>query len=126
MRFYCEGLGCEPAERYELDESAFPGLGRALEVSEAAVIVSQMITHGALRVELIEWRSQPTEGVPSSRRNQLGLTHLSFFVDDVDVAAQRLVELGGQLLPDTRQSPGVDLVFLSDPDGTRVELMAGR
>jgi hypothetical protein len=29
-------------------------------------------------------------------------------------------------LPGTRQSPGIDLVFLADPDGTRIELMAAR
>jgi lactoylglutathione lyase len=126
MRFYCEGLGCELAERYELDGSQLPGLAEALEASPPAVIVSQMITLGSLRIELIEWRSQKPDGTPSSRRNQLGLTHLSFLVDDVDAAALRLVELGGRLLPDTRQCPGIDLVFVADPDGTRVELMAGQ
>ena len=33
-----------------------------------------------------------------------------------------IVEHGGTLLPDTRAS-GMSLVFLADPDGTRVELM---
>lgn len=126
MRFYCEGLGCEPAERYELDGSDVPGLAEALEVSPPAVIVSQMITLDGLRIELIEWQSNPPGGTPSSRRDQLGLTHLSFVVDDVDSAAGRLVQLGGRLLPETRQSPGIDLVFVADPDGTRVELMDGQ
>lgn len=125
MRFYCDGLGCRPAERYELDGSQLPGLAEALEVAPPAVIVSQMITSGPLRIELIEWRTPAPEGVPAGRRNQLGLTHLSFWVKDVDDAVQRLVSCGGRLLPDTRRSPGIDLVFLSDPDGTRVELMAG-
>ncbi len=123
MRFYCDGLGCQPAERYELDGSQLPGLAEALEVAAPAVIVSQMITHGGLRIELIGWRSPDAGGTPASRRNQLGLTHLSFVVDDVDTAASRLVEMGGELLPLTRQRPGIDLVFLADPDGTRVELM---
>lgn len=125
MRFYCEGLGCRPAERFELDGSQLPGLAEALEVDGTAVIVSQMITHGPLRIELIGWERPRPVGVPSSRRNQLGLTHLSFVVDDVDRAAERLVGLGGRLLPATRQAPGIELVFLADPDGTRVELMAG-
>ena len=126
MRFYCDGLGCEAAERYELDGSRLPGLADALEVTAPAVIVSQMITHGSLRIELIEWRSPSPEGNPSNRRNQLGLTHLSFFVDDLDRAVQRLLELGGTSVPGTRQSPGIDLVFLADPDGTRVELMSAK
>jgi catechol 2,3-dioxygenase-like lactoylglutathione lyase family enzyme len=124
MRFYCEGLGCEPAERYELDGSQLPGLAEALEVEAPVVIVSQMITLGSLRIELIEWRSRLPGGTPSSRRDQLGLTHLSFVVEDVDSVAQRLVKHGGFLLPNTRQSPGIDLVFVADPDGTRIELMA--
>lgn len=124
MRFYCDGLGCEPAERYELDAEQLPGLGQALEVGVRASIVSQMITHSGLRIELIEWKVPAAEGMPSQRRNQLGLTHLSFWVNDIEQAVARLEECGGTLLPDTRQKPGVDLVFLADPDGTRVELMS--
>ena len=126
MRFYCDGLGFEAAECYELDGSQLPGLAEALEVTAPAVIVSQMITHGSLRIELIEWRTPLPAGTPASRRNQLGLTHLSFFVDDLDRAIHRLLELGGSLVPGTRQSPGIDLVFLADPDGTRVELMCAK
>ena len=124
MRFYCDGLGCEPAERYELDSDQLPGLGQALEVGERAMIVSQMITYGALRIELIEWSRPESEGIPSERRNQRGLTHLSFWVADIDSVVERLQRFGGTLLPQTRQSPGIDLVFLADPDGTRIELMA--
>jgi len=126
LRFYCEGLGCARAERYELDGRHVPGLAEALEVSAPAVIVSQMVTHGRLKIELLGWTSPPPDGKPAARRNQLGLTHLSFHVRDVDATAARLVTLGGTLLPATRQSPGIDLVFLADPDGTRIELMALR
>ena len=126
IRFYCEGLGCERAERFELDGTQVPGLAEALEVPSPAVIVSQMVTSGRLKIELLGWASPTAHGRPSSRRNQLGLTHLSFYVDDVDRVAARLVACGGTLLPATRQSPGIDLVFLADPDGTRIELMAAR
>ena len=124
MRFYCDGLGCQPAQRYELDGTSLPGLAEALEVDRPAIVVSQMITHGALRIELLGWKAPTPVGSPSHARNQMGLTHLSFFVADIDATVERLVEVGGRLLPSTRQSPGVDLVFLADPDGTRVELMA--
>jgi PhnB protein len=45
------------------------------------------------------------------------------YVDDVDATAKRLEEFGGTILPTTRTNPGVELVFLTDPDGVRVELM---
>jgi catechol 2,3-dioxygenase-like lactoylglutathione lyase family enzyme len=125
MRFYCEGLGCVPAERYELDGNEVPGLAEALEAGKPAVIVSQMVTHGGLKIELLGWTSPKPSGHPSSSRTHLGLTHLSFYVDDVDAAAQRLVSLGGTIVEGTRQAPGIDLVFVADPDGTRVELMQG-
>lgn len=124
LRFYCEGLGCQRAERFELDGNQIPGLAEALEVVAPAVVVSQMITHGPLRIELLGWETPKPEGEPPVHRNRLGLTHLSFFVDDVEAVAERLVSFGGTVVPETRQSPGVDLIFLADPDGTRVELMA--
>jgi lactoylglutathione lyase len=78
-----------------------------------------------MTVELLAYkRPQPT-GQPSTSRGRLGITHLSFYVDDVDAAAAHLVTLGGTILEDTRGNPGVELVFLADPDGTRVELMQG-
>lgn len=124
LRFYCDGLGGRAVERYELDSEALPGLAESLEVGSRAVIVSQMVTWEALRIELIGWRQPDPVGVPSTSRHQMGLTHLSFWVAALDPAVARLVSCGGTLLAGTRQSPGVDLVFLADPDGTRVELMA--
>lgn len=124
MRFYCDGLGCEPAERYDLDSRDLPGLAEGLEVPGPARIVSQMITHGGLKIELLAWESPAVVGAPSATRHHLGLTHLSFLVDDVDEAASRLEAFGGTVLAGTRQSVGLEIVFLADPDGTRVELMA--
>ncbi|HEX6310045.1 MAG TPA: VOC family protein [Acidimicrobiia bacterium] len=42
---------------------------------------------------------------------------------DGEAAARRLEGYGGTILPTTRSNPGVELVFLADPDGVRVELM---
>ena len=124
MRFYCEGLGFEPAEGYDLDSRQAPGLDQALEVASPAVLRSQMITKGSLKIELLHYESPATSGTPSASRGQLGFTHLSFNVDDVDAVGAKLVEFGGTILPSTRQSMGIELLFLADPDGARVELMA--
>lgn len=126
LRFYCEGLGFRPAERYELDDTAVPGLAGALEVGAPVELVSQMITAGDCRIELLGWRTPSPGGVASASRGQLGLTHLTFVVGDVDEVADRLVGLGGTLLPGTDTDLGVTrLLFLADPDGTRIELMRG-
>ena len=123
-RFWCDGLGFERVERFDLTDSLAPGLAEALEVPGPVDLVSQMILLGEMKIELLYYRAPAVEGTPSATRRQRGLTHVSFWVDDVDVAAARLVEYGGTLLPTTRTNPGVAIQFLADPDGTRVELMA--
>ena len=123
LRFYCVGLGFEAAEAYELDSTQAEGLDRALEVPGPVKIVSQFISRGGLKIELLLFRSPTPEGEPSARRDRLGMTHLSFHVDDVDATAKRLEQYGGTILPTTRSNPGLELVFLTDPDGVRVELM---
>ena len=66
-------------------------------------------------------------GAASTRRNQLGLTHLSLTVDDVGEAAKQLVACGGKLLPATHaENDAVELVFVEDPDGVRVELIRNK
>jgi catechol 2,3-dioxygenase-like lactoylglutathione lyase family enzyme len=125
LRFYCEGLGFEAAERYELDSDIAPGLDKALEVPGRTEVISQFVRSGGMAIELLWYRSHQPIGVPSQTRLQLGLTHLSFYVDDVDAAVEHLLAHGGSLVAGTRQQPGIDLVFVHDPDGTRVELMQG-
>ena len=124
MRFYCEGLGFEPGIRYDLDDTQMPGLDRGLEAASPVKVVSQFITKPGLSIELLAYETPEVSGTPSSSRTQRGLTHMSFYVDDVDETAARLVEHGGTILDHTRVSVGVEIVFLADPDGARVELMS--
>ncbi len=123
LRFYCEGLGFEVSDGVDLDSDQVPGLDQALEVPTRTVLRSQMIVLDNVKIELLHYTQPAVEGTPSPRRNLRGLTHLSFWVDDLDASIQRLLDCGGTLVDGTRQSPGVDLVFVADPDGTRVELM---
>ena len=51
-----------------------------------------------------------------------GLTHLSFAVDDISAACDRVTELGGQVLRDT--SVGGMAVMVLDPDGQLIELLS--
>jgi glyoxylase I family protein len=125
LRFYCDGLGFEPAERYDLDDTTLPGLAEALEVASPVALRSQMVVRDGLKIELLAYRSPSPTGVPSSSRGQLGLTHLAVVTDDVDATAERLVALGGTFLERTDVEVGVRLVFVADPDGTRIELLAG-
>src|SRR6478672_1462367 len=84
LRFYCNGLGFTRAEGYDLDEQMLDGLDRALEVSRPVKLRSQMITNGDLKIELLHYAAPAATGAPSASRGQIGFTHLSFFVGDVD------------------------------------------
>ncbi len=123
VRFYCEGLGFELAERFDLDSEQVPGLERGLEVDGPVTVTSQMIVNGPMKIELLHYPGRAARGTPSTSRGLLGLTHLSFYVDDVDAAAARLTGFGAALVDGTRTDLGIPIVFLTDPDGTRVELM---
>jgi catechol 2,3-dioxygenase-like lactoylglutathione lyase family enzyme len=123
LRFYCDGLGFAAAERYDLDSDQVPGLDRSLEVAGHVQVVSQFIRHGGFAIELLHYADPAAHGEPSSSRAQRGYTHLALHVDDIDAAVARAVEAGGTVLPDTRASLGIELVFLTDPDGNRVELL---
>lgn len=124
LRFFCDGLGFEKVEGYELDSTAAEGLDRSLEVPGPVRIVSQFVQNDTMKVELLHFVEPGVGGRPSATRNQVGLTHLSFYVDDVETAAKHLVDCGATVIEETRANPGIELLFLADPDGVRVELMA--
>jgi lactoylglutathione lyase len=123
VRFYCDGLGFEPGEGYDLAGD----FGRAAEVDGELSMSNLMIRRGGLTIELLTFETPSVTGAPSHSRNQLGLTHLSFSVDDIAALTARLVECGGTVLESTRvvatEPQAIEVVFLADPDGARVELM---
>jgi lactoylglutathione lyase len=123
-RFYCEGLGFEEVGAHRVSEE-FASL---MEVPRVAVD-SAMLARDGVTVELLGFRSPGHTGEPVRRpMNQLGLTHLSFRVDDVDAVAAAVERAGGALIATTRttlevQGATLDFVYCTDPDGTRIELM---
>jgi len=124
LRFYTEGLGFEVAEGYDVGDE----VADTLEVPHGVELRSQMIVKDGTKIELLGWTSPSTHGTPSQTRNQLGLTHLSFEVEDLPAVEAALVSLGATVIESTRThiDMGVatlDLLFLADPDGTRIELM---
>jgi lactoylglutathione lyase len=61
---------------------------------------------------------------------ELGFTHLSFRVEDVDGLTDAIVAAGGTFVESTRTVLGSvedptsgRFIYLTDPDGTRIELM---
>jgi catechol 2,3-dioxygenase-like lactoylglutathione lyase family enzyme len=123
-RFYTEGLGFEAGPMFESGDE----VAAVSEVEPPVRMTSRYFTKDGFRLELMAWQTPPVHGSASQYRNQRGLTHLSFEVDDIGATEARLLQLGGVALPDARvrleRSPAaISLVFLTDPDGTRIELL---
>jgi catechol 2,3-dioxygenase-like lactoylglutathione lyase family enzyme len=124
LRFYCDALGFEKAESHEIG-SEFAAL---MDLPDVAV-TSQFIRKGPTAIELLAFR-EPLPFGDAVRRavNQLGLTHLSFRVEDLAATEERVVELGGAVVESTRTNidlggAPLEFVYCTDPDGVRVELM---
>ena len=124
LRFYRDGLGFAEAEHFAMDD---PALATVMEI-EGAVIRAQMVRNvQGIAFELLQFVQPGASGVRERRpNNQFGLTHLAFYVDDMDEAAGRVRTAGGAVLERTRATfpeGNTTMMYCTDPDGTRIELM---
>jgi catechol 2,3-dioxygenase-like lactoylglutathione lyase family enzyme len=124
LRFYCEALGFEVAESHAIGSE----FARLMDFTDVAV-TSQFIRKGTVAIELLAF-AEPAPFGDGQRRavNQLGLTHLSFRVSDVEGVVAKVVELGGTVVESSRTTidfggTPLEFVYCTDPDGVRVELM---
>jgi catechol 2,3-dioxygenase-like lactoylglutathione lyase family enzyme len=125
LRFYRDLLGCKEVGRLEMAGGAADTINGMQGVKLRAVYLER----DGWRLELIAF-SEPGWIGPRTPRpmNQLGLTHLSFRVDDLEAVCAKLEAAGGGLLPGTRiGGPGsaTGAIMAHDPDGTRLELVQG-
>lgn len=125
VAFYCDGLGFERAEAHEVGAE----FGALMELDGLRLRSQFLRGPGGVALELLAFASPAPTGDGRRRPlNALGLTHLSVRVDDVDAVAARLVALGGAVVDGTRTTiptggRPLDFVYLTDPDGVRIELM---
>jgi catechol 2,3-dioxygenase-like lactoylglutathione lyase family enzyme len=123
VRFYCEGLGFELVQSHTVGDE----FGRLMEVDDV-VLQSRFVRRDGVSIELLRFDSPGHTGEPVRRpMNQLGLTHLSLRVEDLDAVAEAIESHGGAVVPGTRTTFGtsneLDFVYCTDPDGVRIELM---
>jgi lactoylglutathione lyase len=130
-RFYCDALGFRELFTVELG----PEVAATMEIDGR--FRSRMLARDDLRLELLHWLEPPAHGEGRRRpMDSLGMTHLCFRVDDVDelgAIATAAIAAGGAVHPATRSvQDGIGLgggpvktMYLTDPDGVRVEVMSG-
>lgn len=102
----------------------------AVTMEQEGSFRSAMLVRDDVRVELLQWVDVPTTGGGRKPMTELGFTHLSFRVDDLDELTEAIRAHGGEVVERTRQVLGdpadpaaARLIYLTDPDGTRIELM---
>jgi catechol 2,3-dioxygenase-like lactoylglutathione lyase family enzyme len=124
LRFYCQALGFEKAESHAIG----PEFAALMDLPDVAVM-SQFVRKGPTAIELLAFSEPAAFGDGRLRAvNQLGLTHLSFRVEDLAATEARVVELGGAVVESSRTKidlggAPLEFVYCTDPDGVRVELM---
>jgi len=132
-RFYVDVLGFTEMFTMEMG----PELAATMEI-DGCRFRTRMLGRVDLRVELLSW-IEPAEVTGARTRKamtQVGMTHLCFRVediDDIDDLVGAAIAAGGAVHRETLSvldgaGPGgaaVKVMYLTDPDGTRIELMAG-
>ncbi len=80
------------------------------------------LRRGEFVLELMYYAAASTHTPPRPRvMNEIGLTHLSVSVDDIDATAAKAVECGGSVLKQTNL--GGLAIMIHDPDGQLLELL---
>jgi predicted enzyme related to lactoylglutathione lyase len=120
-RFYQEALGFEPLVDIVEIGAPFDAL---IEMPGATLRVQQLKA-GDATIELLGYSDAEVTGEATrGAMNRRGFTHMTLVVEDVDATAKRIAECGGQVHEETRvDSPFGPLLFCTDPDGVRIELM---
>jgi predicted enzyme related to lactoylglutathione lyase len=121
VRFYSEALGF--SLEHSIDDMGAP-YDALIELPGTKFCARQMKS-GEVMIELLGYLDTDVVG-PTERRpmNQLGFTHLTLRVDDLNAVIERIVKFGGQVHPATKvDSPYGPIVFCTDPDGLRIELI---
>lgn len=124
LRFWCGGLGFDEVAAHEVGEE----FAVLMEVPGVR-LRSRMVRRDGVTLELLAYEAPETTGDTGRRPlNQLGLTHVSLRVDDVDTVAAAVEAAGGTVVRTARTTfdlggTRLDFVYCTDPDGVRVELM---
>ena len=126
IRFYHDVLGLafvnEPSPWFEGEE-----LSRGVGVPGAGLRQVSLLV-GDTTLELLEYKSPPSETTRPLRSNSQGASHVAFLVDDIELAKAELeakgIEFYGPVnVVDEGVLAGWRWVYFEDPDGYPLELV---
>ena len=126
LRLYHDVLGLqfsnEPSPWFDA-----PGLGPAVGVPGAALRQASLLL-GDTMLELLEYKSPPSETSEPLRSNNLGASHVAFLVEDIEATKAELEAKGISFYSDVNVVDegvlaGWRWVYFEDPDGYPLELV---
>jgi catechol 2,3-dioxygenase-like lactoylglutathione lyase family enzyme len=118
VAFYRDVLDLDVLARFSVGGDAF-ATGVGVEGASADFV---HMDAGDARVELVEY-SPEGDAVETAKLNQPGATHLGLEVEDLDAVYESLPEDTETIAPQQTTESGTKILFVSDPDGTLVELL---
>jgi catechol 2,3-dioxygenase-like lactoylglutathione lyase family enzyme len=121
-RFYADVLGFEIVAEFEFDD---PQTARVMGVP-GCKFKGIFMKRDGMRIEIIGFREPaPERTVRKRQSNEIGHSHLSFYVADLDAALDYLRARGVPVEDDTRTvlPMGIECCVVRDPDGFPIEIV---
>lgn len=123
LRFYHDVLGFRFVHEITVKGEPAETLLRLRDLDLRALYLERE----GVRIDLLHYTSPGHEPAPVPRPlNQLGLTHLSLRVEDLDATLAEMRQAGVDVHEETLIGPAgapARAVFVADPDGTLIELV---
>lgn len=124
IAFYREVLGFVEVSKTAVGAE----IGPLIELHSADLqLRSHFMERDSMRIELMEFDApRPLGDGERSPFNTLGLTHLAIRVAATGPVLASVAQHGGTVLEQTRVGQadiGVELIYILDPDGVRIELI---
>jgi catechol 2,3-dioxygenase-like lactoylglutathione lyase family enzyme len=120
--FYTDALGFEVVAEFDFDD---PATARVMGVPDCK-FKGVFMKRDGMRIELIAFRHPPPPAeVRRHRADEIGHSHLSFYVTDLDAALAELAAKGAVVEAETRAvlPSGIECCVVRDPDGFGIEIV---
>jgi predicted enzyme related to lactoylglutathione lyase len=123
--FYKNAFGFVDESTLEIENT----INKLTGIDDELFVVCRFLSLGNHLIELLNFQKPGTFGSTQARpMNQVGLTHMALNVSDLDAVCRDVEAWGGTVLYDTKvpfdygDNKG-HILYVTDPDGTRIELM---
>jgi lactoylglutathione lyase len=117
-RFYEEVLGFEFWHELEPPDEM---VAKLVDLPQPVGVKAVYLRRGESVLELMHYAEAGAHAPARPRvMNEIGLTHISVSVDDIDATAAKALEHGGSVLEQTHVGAAV---MIRDPDGQLLELL---